>query len=87
MPINERFPSPVAERLYRKEYAFLIWQSATELVEDAVRQESWRVPAGESPAWVRGSARPVANVASWKGSPHGAPGEAGAIQRVQVPSG
>jgi hypothetical protein len=27
---------------------------------------SWRVPAGASPARVRGSARPVASVASWK---------------------
>ena len=27
---------------------------------------SWRDPAGESPARVRGSARPVASVASWK---------------------
>ena len=26
----------------------------------------WRGPAGESPARVRGSARPVASVASWK---------------------
>jgi hypothetical protein len=31
-----------------------------------VRQESWRVPAGESPVRVRGSARPVASVAAWK---------------------
>jgi hypothetical protein len=31
-----------------------------------VRQESWRVPTGESPAWVRGSARPVVSVAAWK---------------------
>ena len=29
-----------------------------------VRQESWRGPAGESPAQVRGSARLVASVAS-----------------------
>ena len=29
-----------------------------------VRQESWRDPAGESPAQVRGSARLVASVAS-----------------------
>ena len=27
---------------------------------------SWRDPAGESPARVRGSARPVASVAQWK---------------------
>ena len=32
----------------------------------SVRQESWRVPTGESPVWVRGSARPVASVATWK---------------------
>ena len=31
-----------------------------------VRQESWRVPAGESPVRVRGSARPVASVAAWE---------------------
>ena len=31
----------------------------------SVRQESWRGPAGESPAQVRGSARLVASVASW----------------------
>ena len=31
-----------------------------------VRQESWRVPAGESPVRVGGSARPVASVAAWK---------------------
>ena len=31
-----------------------------------VRQESWRVPTGESPVRVRGSARPVASVAAWK---------------------
>lgn len=31
-----------------------------------VRQESWRVPVGGSPARVRGSARPVASVAAWK---------------------
>ena len=29
-------------------------------------RRSWRVPAGESPAWVRGSARPVVSVAAWK---------------------
>jgi hypothetical protein len=34
--------------------------------KDTVRQESWRVPAGGSPARIRGSARPVASVASWK---------------------
>jgi hypothetical protein len=31
-----------------------------------VRQRSWRDPAGESPAQVRGSARLVASVAAWK---------------------
>jgi putative transposase len=32
----------------------------------SVRQESWCVPAGASPAWVKGSARPVVSVAAWK---------------------
>jgi hypothetical protein len=31
-----------------------------------VRQESWRGPAGGSPARVRGSSRSVASVALWK---------------------
>ena len=32
----------------------------------AVRQESWRGPAGESPVREGGSARPITSVASWK---------------------
>jgi len=32
----------------------------------SVRQESWRILAGESPVQVRGSARLVASVAAWK---------------------
>ena len=38
------------------------------IVNRAVRcaRRSWRVPAGGSPVRVRGSARPVASVASWK---------------------
>ena len=32
----------------------------------SVRQESWRVPTGESPVRVKGSARPVVSVATWK---------------------
>ena len=38
--------------------------SATIRVRCARR--SWRVPAGESPARVRGSARPAVSVAAWK---------------------
>jgi hypothetical protein len=41
-----------------KIYSATIWMRCA--------RRSWRVPAGESPARVRGSARPVVSVAAWK---------------------
>jgi len=51
--------SCVAHREVRREAL-----TGVRIGQPLVRQESWRGPAGESPAQVRGSARLVASVAS-----------------------
>ena len=51
--------SCVAHREVRREAL-----TGARIGQPLVRQESWRGPAGESPAQVRGSARLVASVAS-----------------------